>query len=192
LERKSVRVSNVDVDEDMDSGTGEMALTPGTASPSASPEERKLINGLTSGPIHWFSDWPTGDVPRSGAVAYTIWNREGIFIYVGMAGRGFLGGTEGNGKAGPWGRLSSHASGRRSGNQFCVYVADRLVLPTLHNRISEIADGTLSLDIATRDYIRANLGFRWIAMDSGAAARQVEGRLQRGQAGCGKPLLNPI
>lgn len=31
-------------------------------------------------------------------------------------------GTEGNGKAGPWGRLNSHASGRRSGDQLCVYV----------------------------------------------------------------------
>jgi len=28
-------------------------------------------------------------------------------------------------------RLRSHASGRRSGDQFCIYVADRFVLPTL-------------------------------------------------------------
>jgi len=149
------------------------------------------MNELLSGPIHWFSDWPTGDVPRSGAVVYTIWNRQGSFIYVGMAGRSFLGGAEGNGKAGPWGRLNSHASGRRSGNQFCIYVCDRLVLPALHNRISEIADGSLSLDEATRDYIRANLGFRWVATGSGAEARQIESRLQRGEAECGKPVLNP-
>jgi hypothetical protein len=125
-------------------------------------------------------------------VVYTIWHREGSFIYVGMSGRGFTGGTEGNGKAGPWGRLNSHASGRRSGDQFCVYVADRLVLPTLHNRISEIADGTLSLDRATRDYIRVNLGFRWTMMESGMAALALERRLQRGEAVCGKPLLNPV
>ena len=150
------------------------------------------IRALTISPLHLFANWPTGNVPRSGAVVYTIWNREGSFIYVGMSGRSFTGGTEGSGKAGPWGRLNSHASGRRSGDQFCVYVADRRVLPTLHNRISEIADGTLSLDRATRDYIRANLGFRWTMMKSGMTALELERRLQRGEAACGKPLLNPL
>lgn len=157
---------------------------------SASPLDYSMR--LTSGAIHWFSDWSTGDVPRTGAVVYTIWNREGFFIYVGMSGRSFTGGAGGNGKAGPWGRLNSHASGRRSGDQFCVYVADRLVLPTLHNRITDIANGTLSLDNATRDYIRANLGFRWVYMESGKAAFELERRLQRGEATCGKPLLNPV
>ena len=150
------------------------------------------IRALTISPLHLFANWPTGNVPRSGAVVYTIWNRGGSFIYVGMSGRGFTGGSEGNGKAGPWGRLNSHASGRRSGDQFCVYIADRLVLPTLHNRIAEIADGSLSLERATRDYIRAHLGFRWTMMESGMAALGLERRLQRGEAACGKPLLNPL
>ena len=116
----------------------------------ATDDPRRLLEALESGPIHWFSDWPTGDVPRSGAAVYTIWHREGSFIYVGMSGRSFTGGTEGSGKSGPWGRLNSHASGRRSGDQFCIYVADRLVLPTLHNRFAEITDGSLSLDTAIR------------------------------------------
>lgn len=151
-----------------------------------------LTTLVTHGSIHWFSDWPTGDVPRSGAVVYTIWDREGSLIYVGMSGRSFTGEAGGNGKAGPWGRLNSHASGRRSGDQFCVYVANRLVLSTLHNRISEIADDSLSLDVATCDYIRENLGFRWIMMESGKAAFELERRLQEGEAECGKPLLNPL
>jgi hypothetical protein len=123
-----------------------------------------------------------------GFVSYYLY----MFIYVGMSGRSFTGGPESNGKAGPWGRLNSHASGRRSGDQFCVYVADRLILPTLHNRISEIADGSLSLDGAIRDYIRTNLGFRWIMMESGKAAFELERRLQKGEPECGKPLLNPV
>ena len=45
----------------------------------------------------------------------------------------------------PLGRLASHASGRRSGDQFLIYVCDRLVLPRLGNRIGEIAGGALSL-----------------------------------------------
>lgn len=120
---------------------------------------------------------------------YTIWSRGG---YVGMSRQSFIAGIAGNGEAGPWGRLNSHASGRRSGDQFCVYVSDRLVLPTLHNRIHEIADGSLSLDTATREYIRGNLGFRWVAMDNGKTAFEAERRLQRGEGLCGKPLLNPL
>jgi hypothetical protein len=147
---------------------------------------------LLNGPIHWFSDWPCGDVPRSGAVVYTVWNRDGAFVYVGMSGRGFTSGSDSNGKTGPWGRLNSHASGRRSGDQFCIYVADRLVLPTLHNRLAEVANGSVSIDAATRDYIRANLGFRWIAMGSGAAAYDLERKLQRGEMPCGTPSLNPL
>ena len=85
----------------------------------------------------------------------------------------------GNGKLGPWGRLNSHASGRRSGDQFCVYVHDRLVLPMLHNRFHELADGSLKLDHATRDYIRGQLGFRWIEMISGAEAERVERQIRK-------------
>jgi len=55
-----------------------------------------------------------------------------------------------------------------------------------------IADGSLSLDAATRDYITTNFGFRWIEMESGTAARQLEVRLQRGEAECGRPLLNSL
>jgi hypothetical protein len=42
-------------------------------------------------------------------------------------------------------RLNRHASGRRSGDQFCVYVFDRLLLPTLTaSEIQRIADSELS------------------------------------------------
>ena len=151
------------------------------------------IDSLTSGPIHWFENWPTGGVPRTGAVIYTIWDREGRFIYVGMSGRGYQGVTRPSARgSGPWGRLSSHASGRRSGDQFCVYVSDRLVLPRLHNRITDIEEGRLSLDIEGRDFIRANLGFRWVELSDGASALQLERRLQRGEYACGRPLLNPL
>jgi hypothetical protein len=149
------------------------------------------IEALTTGPIYWFEYWPTGEVPRTGAAVYTVWDRGGQFIYVGMSGRGYQGVSR-PGSDGPWGRLSSHASGRRSGDQFCVYVSDRLVLPRLHNRLAEIEGRTFSLDIATRDFIRANLGFRWLKLADGASALQLERRLQRGEYACGIPLLNPL
>ena len=93
--------------------------------------------------------------------------------------------------SGPFGRLASHASGRRSEDQFCIYICDRLVLPGPHNRFSEIAAGQLSLDILTREFIRAELGFRFITVADGSIALATERRIQRGALGCGKPILNP-
>jgi hypothetical protein len=49
-------------------------------------------------------------------------------------------------------------------------------LPRLHNRITDTEEGRLSLDIAGRDFIRANLGFRWVELSDGASALQLERR----------------
>lgn len=115
---------------------------------------------LFDGPILWFADWPHHAVPRTGSLVYTVWRRDGAFLYVGMAGRSL---TRSPASKGPYGRLESHASGMRSGDQFCIYVCDRLVLPRLGNRLADIAEGAVSLDRETRSYIRDELGFRWLA-----------------------------
>lgn len=147
------------------------------------------LSALHQGPLYWFSDWPTGEVPSVGSIVYTIWNRADAFIYVGMAGRNGIISAK---PKGPFGRLESHASGRRSGNQFCIYVCDRFVLPRVHNRIPEIAEGKLSLDQLTREFIRAELGFRFVPVENAAAARTLEQTLQRGEWGIGCPFLNPL
>lgn len=143
---------------------------------------------LLGGPIHWFADWPCGDAPRLGSAVYTIWDRAARFIYAGMSGRSSSQSASGRG---PWGRLNSHAGGRRSGDQFCIYVADRLVLPRLHNRIGEIAAGTLSLDRETRAFIRAELGFRVLPASNPAQAFEWEKALCQGRTPAGAPYLNP-
>jgi hypothetical protein len=148
-----------------------------------------LLDGLEHGQLFWFADWPVAAVPRSGAMVYTVWNRAGHFIYVGMAGRGETGAARG---LGPFGRLASHASGRRSGDQFCVYVGDRLVLPTVRERIDDIAAGSFSLDGAIRQYVRTELGFRMAPVTDGREALQVEQLVQRGELATGRPLLNPL
>ena len=84
------------------------------------------------------------------AGVYTIWDAD-RFIYVGMAGRGLrpedLDSPDEPRKAkGLRDRLNSHASGRRSGDQFCVYVCDRFVVPTLTvDQQAQIANGQLAL-----------------------------------------------
>ena len=166
-------------------------LRRGRATPATTEVSRKdqtLLDALEHGELFCFGDWPVVAVPRSGAIVYTVWNRSGQFIYVGMAGRGETSAARGSG---PFGRLNSHASGRRSGDQFCVYVCDRLVLPTLHDRIEDIAAGKLSLDGATRQYVRTELGFRMVHVTDGREALQVERMVQRG-ALAGRPFLNPL
>jgi len=151
----------------------------------------QFISQLTTGNIHWFSDWPTGEMPRKGAVVYTIWNKDFLFIYAGMSGRGLTEASKQSGK-GPFGRMESHANGRRSGDQFCVNVADRLLLPFLHNRLHEIASGDLSIDALNKAYIRDNLGFRWASVESSSEAFKIEKMLKLGHAGGQKPLLNGV
>jgi hypothetical protein len=57
--------------------------------------------------------------------------------------------------------LNSHASGRRSGDQFCIYVFDRLVLPSLtRQQIQDAASVRLSLDALVRTFIRESLAYR--------------------------------
>ena len=153
----------------------------------------KELSPLFDGPINWFGDWPCGDVPKYGAGVYTIWDREGSFIYVGMSGRGVLEGDDQQRTSkGPWGRLNSHAGGRRSGDQFCVYVCDRILLPRILNRIPEIAEGLISLDTLNRDYIREELGFRWLTLNSGDAAFALERSIQRNEFDLGFPALNGL
>jgi hypothetical protein len=89
-------------------------------------------------------------------------------------------------------RLASHASGRLSGDQFCVYVADRLVLPRLDQEtIQAVPDGTVSLDSFVRDYIHDRLTYRFIEAADGADARALEDRVCRGGLEAGPPVLNP-
>ena len=122
------------------------------------------LDALERGPLFAFGDWPVEDVPRHAAGVYTIWDDGGRFVYVGMAGRGADPDTvrrwkaDGTRPRGLRDRLNSHASGRRSGDQFCIYVADRLVLPQLSaDQVKQIGGGDLSLDALVRDYIREHL-----------------------------------
>jgi hypothetical protein len=148
---------------------------------------------LVGGPLVPFEKWATAQIPQVAAGVYTIWD-SATFIYVGMAGRG-LSSEALRLRAKSTGlstRLASHASGRRSGDQFCVYVCDRLVLPELtREQVLEVAAGRLSLDGLTRDYIRGRLGFRWTVTEDGPAAHALERSFRRGETTAGLPMLNP-
>lgn len=155
------------------------------------PDE--LIEQLGQGVAYSFSDWPNPAVSAFGAGVYTIWHHDGRFIYVGMSGRGIgLDTPRRNTPQGLYTRLQSHASGRRSGDQFCVYVADRLVLPTLSQEdIRAIAAGRHPMDAFVRRYIHDNLSYRFAMLPDGATAFEIEAKIKSGSWTYGPPFLNP-
>jgi hypothetical protein len=118
---------------------------------------------LRSGGLYAFASWPNSLVPKFGAGVCTIWHKDGRFLYVGMSGKKIKADVTPDKKMqGLYTRLHSHFTGKRSGDQFCVYVADRLVLPTLSQEdIVAIAAGR-PMDVFVRLYIHDNLMYRFI------------------------------
>jgi hypothetical protein len=139
-----------------------------------------------------FSEWPNAEVPRAAAGVYAIW-REDELIYCGMSGRSIVADSPLPNKAyGLKTRLHSHAGGRLSGDQFCVYVANRLVLPALTAaELADFATGRHTLDAYTRRMIHAHFKYQFKVVATGAEAMALEDRCCRGVVFGVKPLLNP-
>ena len=153
----------------------------------------ELVIDLAESEACSFADWPNSAVPTFGAGVYTIWHHDGRLIYVGMSGRGINADTpRRNTPQGLYTRLKSHASGRRGGDQFCIYVADQLVLPTLSREdITAIASGHRQMDAFVRRYIHENLSYRFVILADGAEALAVEATIKSGDWPYGRPQLNP-
>ncbi len=138
-----------------------------------------------------FSDWPNKNIPSVTAGIYAIWN-DGELFYCGMSGREI----ENNRHKKKYGlvtRLHSHAAGRLSGDQFCVYVANRLVIPALKQAdLPLFASGHLKLDTLTKQYIHDHLEYQYLLVNSSAEAYSVETKARNGELLGQKPMLNPI
>ena len=152
---------------------------------------------LRDGPLYRFADWPNPAVPNGRIGVYAVWHDDQL-VYVGMAGRA-IGPEVADSEAasgrltGIRSRLASHASGRRSGDQFCVYVFDRLILATLsREQIDGAARGQLSLDGLTRQLIRHSLSYRFAFLQDAATTRAVEKQIQREGLVGEPPLFNPL
>jgi hypothetical protein len=79
-----------------------------------------------------------------------------------------------------------------SGDQFCVYVADRFVLPSLtQEEITAIASGRHQMDAFVRRYIHETLSYRFVILSNGKDALALETAIKSGEWEPGRPLLNP-
>jgi hypothetical protein len=139
---------------------------------------------------HRFADWPNPDVPLVAAGVYAIWDDTGSLIYVAMSGRG-IDGAAGKLRYGLVTRLASHASGRLS-DQFCVYVANRLVVPQLTpDQLPQFASGDLRLDTLTKKYIHDHLLYSYRIVETAGEAFRLEVSCRKGEKFGSKPLLSP-
>ena len=154
---------------------------------------------LETGQLRAFRDPLDPAVPRVAAGCYTIWDSERRLTYAGMAGRSLTADIIDAAESDPGirvtglrDRLASHRAGRRSGDQFCVYVCGRLVLPTLtREQIAEAAAGTRRLDDEVRRFIHDRLGYRWVATSDGCEAFELEVTLLTEGIAGSLPMLNP-
>lgn len=133
-----------------------------------------------------FSEDPKSHIPNNGSIIYSVWNNGEKFIYIGISGL-----QKSLEKRNPLSRIAQHASGRRGGDQFCVYIHDFYIVPKL------IEEGKYTpkkglLDELTKDYIQTNLSYRFVAFnskDSVGIVRNLEKKIKSGVLGL-SPFLN--
>ena len=121
-----------------------------------------------------FQDWPNSAIPRVAAGVYAIWHNDQL-IYCGMSGREVEKHQFSNSKKkyGLVTRLASHASGRLSGDQFCVYVANRLVIPDLKQvDLEAFRSGKQTLDTLTKQYIHQHFDYQYYLLESSQSSLQ--------------------
>ena len=126
-------------------------------------------------------------IPTTGSVIYTVWNQENDFIYVGISG--LQNSLE---KRNPQSRIQSHTRGRRSGDQFCVYVHDFYVIPEIVKK-SAYEFSRRDLDRRTKAYIQRNLSYRFKSFqneDSVKIVRNLEKEIKKGIFTYNPPILN--
>lgn len=162
----------------------------------SSEEWGNHLRELERGALHRFFDWEMNQLPNWKAGVYTIWAGDD-FLYAGMGGRGLTteaqAARDGGRRKGLLDRLHSHASGRRSGDQFCIYVFDRLLLPSLsRDEIEGGASGRLSLDAKVRGYVRERLGYRYVVVSDSREAANLERMVRRNGLSGTRPRLNPL
>jgi hypothetical protein len=151
-----------------------------------------LATSFEFSPRFRFADWPNPSVPVLAAGVYVIWHGD-AFVYCGMSGREFAKAQLAQRKKyGLITRLASHASGRLSGDQFCVYVANRLVLPRLGlDELRKFASGEHTLDRLTKAYIHQHFEYQFAVVDTSKQAYEFEMKIRSGTVFGLKPLLNP-
>jgi hypothetical protein len=141
----------------------------------------------SSSELRPFANSNIKDIPAHGSIIYTVFLDKSEFIYVGIGGLSGKSVIDRN----PRSRIRQHTQGTRSGDQFCIYIQDFYVLPTLLGQPYTPAKG--HLDRLTKEFIQTRLSYRYAVIqsdDSNKVVRRIERELQSGQHGHAIPTLN--
>ena len=134
-----------------------------------------------------FSTKNIDHIPTYGSIIYTVFLDRSEFIYVGIGGLSGKSVKDRN----PRSRIIQHAQGRRSGDQFCIYIQDFYVIPSIIN--NEYTPKKGYLDTLTKEFIQTRLTYRYLVLqteDSDKIVRRLERELQSDVHGFGSPKLN--
>jgi hypothetical protein len=102
------------------------------------------ITPLFEGELYSFEDRPEEPIPDIAAGLYSIWRGE-QFLYVGIAGRD-LNKTSSRKVRGLKDRLRAHWKGGLGGDQFAVYVFERLLAPEItRKQLDEMGNGRVDI-----------------------------------------------
>ena len=136
-----------------------------------------------------FSTKNIDHIPTYGSIIYTVFLDRSEFIYVGIGGLSGKSVKERN----PRSRIIQHAQGRRSGDQFCIYIQDFYVIPSIIN--NEYTPKKGYLDTLTKEFIQSRLTYRYLVLqteDSDKIVRRLERELQNDVHKYGVPKLNGV
>jgi hypothetical protein len=139
--------------------------------------------------LHPFTTSNINHIAEYGSILYTVFLDQKEFIYVGIGGLSGKSVKERN----PRSRIIQHSQGRRSGDQFCIYIQDFYVIPSIINKTYEPKKGYL--DTLTKEFIQSRLTYRYLVIqsdDSDKVVRRLERELQSNQHGHGVPKLNGV
>ena len=128
-------------------------------------------------------------IPEYGSILYTVFLDSKEFIYVGIGGLSGKSVKERN----PRSRIIQHSQGRRSGDQFCIYIQDFYVIPLLIGQTYVPKKGYL--DQLTKEFIQKRLTYRYMVFqdeDSDKVVRRLERDVQSGDYQGMKPKLNGV
>ena len=134
-----------------------------------------------------FSTSNINHIPEFGSILYTVFFDRKEFIYVGIGGLSGSNVLQRN----PRSRIIQHAQGRRSGDQFCIYIQDFYVIPLLF--ADKYVPKKGYLDELTKEFIQKRLTYRYIVFqtdDSDKVVRKFEREIQSNEHGHGLPKLN--
>ena len=137
--------------------------------------------------LRQFSTRNVNEIPSWGSIIYTVFLDKTEYIYVGIGGLSGKSVTQRN----PRSRIIQHSQGRRSGDQFCIYIQDFFVIPQLIGKDYTPKKGYL--DQLTKEFIQSRLTYRYLVIqteDSDVEVRRMERELQRDMHGHGSPRLN--